>query len=82
MSMEKGTGRYGLRRCAALSVCRLSPTRLGDVLQLPLYTVWITGTRKQQAFAVVHCTVGDANDRRPSSSGRAGFVRTRAVAER
>jgi hypothetical protein len=33
---------------------------LGDVLQLPLYTVWTTGTRKQQAFAVVHCTVGTA----------------------
>jgi hypothetical protein len=30
------------------------------VLQLPLYTAWTTGTRKQQAFAVVHCTVGDA----------------------
>jgi hypothetical protein len=31
--------------------------RLGDVLQLPLYTVWTTGTgtRKQQAFAVVQC---------------------------
>jgi hypothetical protein len=30
------------------------------MLQLPLYTVWTTGTRKQQVFAVVHCTVGDA----------------------
>src|SRR5699024_10784176 len=31
-----------------------------EMLQLPLYTLWTTGTRKQQAFAVVHCTVGDA----------------------
>ena len=31
-----------------------------EILQLPLYTIWTTGTRKQQAFAVVHCTVGDA----------------------
>ena len=25
-------------------------------LQLPLYTLWATGTRKEQAFAVLHCT--------------------------
>jgi hypothetical protein len=31
-----------------------------EILQLPLYTLWSTGTLKQQAFAVVHCTIGDA----------------------
>ena len=31
-----------------------------EVLQLPLYTVWTTGTLAQQAFAVIHCTLGDA----------------------
>ena len=31
-----------------------------ELLQLPLYTLWSTGTLRQQAFAVVHCTVGDA----------------------
>jgi hypothetical protein len=31
-----------------------------EILQLPLYTLWSTGTLKQQAFAVVHCTLGDA----------------------
>ena len=30
-----------------------------EVLQLPLYTVWTTGTLTQQAFAVLHCTLGD-----------------------
>jgi hypothetical protein len=30
-----------------------------EVVQLPLYTIWSTGTLKQQAFAVLHCTVGD-----------------------
>lgn len=30
-----------------------------EVLQLPLYTIWTTGTLAQQAFAVLHCTVGD-----------------------
>jgi hypothetical protein len=28
-------------------------------LQLPLYTLWTTGTFGQKAFAVVHCTIGD-----------------------
>lgn len=32
---------------------------LWEVLQLPLYTIWSTGTLKQQAFAILHCTIGD-----------------------
>ena len=28
-------------------------------LQLPLYTIWTTGTAGEQVFAVVHCTGGD-----------------------
>lgn len=31
-----------------------------EVLQLPLYTLWTTGTRGDIAFAVFHCTIGDA----------------------
>lgn len=31
-----------------------------ETLQLPFYTIWATGTLGQQAFAVVHCTLGDA----------------------
>jgi hypothetical protein len=31
-----------------------------EAAQLPLYTIWSTGTVKQQAFAVLHCTIGDA----------------------
>jgi hypothetical protein len=30
-----------------------------EILQLPLYTIWTTGTRQQLAFAVLHCTIGD-----------------------
>ena len=30
-----------------------------ETLQLPLYTIWETGTAREQAFAVVHCTGGD-----------------------
>ena len=30
-----------------------------EVVQLPLYTIWRTGTAGEIAFAVVHCTAGD-----------------------
>lgn len=32
---------------------------LWEILQLPLYTIWHTQSAGQQAFAVVHCTLGD-----------------------
>ena len=32
---------------------------LWEALQLPLYTIWATGTAREIAFAVVHCTAGD-----------------------
>ncbi|MBX9909293.1 MAG: hypothetical protein K2Z25_11315 [Beijerinckiaceae bacterium] len=32
---------------------------LWEVAHLPLYTIWTTGTVREQAFAVVHCTGGD-----------------------
>jgi hypothetical protein len=30
-----------------------------ETLQLPLYTIWDTGTLREQVFAVVHCSIGD-----------------------
>jgi hypothetical protein len=30
-----------------------------EFAQLPLYTIWATGTRNETLFAVVHCTAGD-----------------------
>ena len=30
-----------------------------EVIQLPLYTIWTTGTPREQAFAILHCTGGD-----------------------
>lgn len=30
-----------------------------ESLQLPLYTIWRTATADEQAFAVIHCTLGD-----------------------
>ena len=41
------------RPCAAILVCRLSATLSGRFAAAALhYTLWTTGTRKQQAFAV------------------------------
>lgn len=31
-----------------------------ETAQLPLYTIWSSGTASEIAFAVVHCTAGDA----------------------
>ena len=30
-----------------------------EILQLPLYTIWRTGTAREISFAVLHCTAGD-----------------------
>ncbi len=30
-----------------------------EIAQLPLYTIWSTGTPREIAFAVFHCTIGD-----------------------
>src|SRR5207248_2359325 len=30
-----------------------------ETLQLPLYTIWNAGTAREQAVAVLHCTLGD-----------------------
>ncbi len=32
---------------------------LWEVLQLPLYTLWTTGSVREQVFAIAHCTAGD-----------------------
>ena len=32
---------------------------LWEILHLPLYTIWETGSLQEQAFAVFHCTLGD-----------------------
>lgn len=33
---------------------------LWEIVQIPLYTIWKTGTNKEIAFAILHCTAGDA----------------------
>ena len=37
----------------------LAANLVWEILQLPLFTLWTTGTVRQQAFAVFHCTIGD-----------------------
>jgi hypothetical protein len=46
-----------LRRYLGVS---LAAHLVWEILQLPMYTLWSTGSLRQQSFAVVHCTLGDA----------------------
>lgn len=47
----------GLKNYLAVSVIA---NLIWEVLQLPLYTIWTTGTTREITFAVIHCTIGDA----------------------
>lgn len=46
---------FGARYLAVLAPASL----LWELAQMPLYTLWQTGSSAEIAFAVVHCTVGD-----------------------
>ena len=46
-----------LRRYIGVSI---AANLIWEILQLPLYTLWTTGTLQQKAFAIFHCTFGDA----------------------
>ena len=46
----------GLRRYLAVS---LLGNALWEPAQLPLYTIWHSGTTNEKLFAVLHCTAGD-----------------------
>jgi hypothetical protein len=50
------------RRAQALAVYLAVSAVLNliwEVIQLPLYTIWRTGTVREISFAVLHCTGGD-----------------------
>jgi hypothetical protein len=54
---------YPPRWLAAMraTMVRLVPAMLAwEILQLPLFTLWRDGTAREIAFAVLHCTAGDA----------------------
>jgi hypothetical protein len=44
----------------AYLVLSLGLNLLWEAVQLPLYTIWTTGTLGTKAFAVIHCAFGDA----------------------
>ncbi len=46
-----------LRRYLVVS---LAAHLLWEIAQLPLYTLWTTDPVQRQAFAILHCTAGDA----------------------
>jgi hypothetical protein len=49
----------GSTACAPISVSSPPGISFGKACKLPLYTIWSTGSVREQAFAVVHCTLGD-----------------------
>jgi hypothetical protein len=59
---DRISGRWTQARWRALCIYAavIAAGNLGwEALHLPLYTLWRTGTRDEQAFAVIHCTGGD-----------------------
>jgi hypothetical protein len=48
-----------LRTARAYLALSLPLHLVWESAQLPLYTIWSTGTLYEKAFAVVHCTAGD-----------------------
>jgi hypothetical protein len=53
------TGSGWLRGLRIYLGCIAIGNLVWESLQLPLYTIWETGTASAQAFAVIHCTLGD-----------------------
>jgi hypothetical protein len=53
--------RYATTRTALLYLSETSAGHLlWEMAQLPLYTIWRTGSQREILFAVIHCTAGDA----------------------
>jgi hypothetical protein len=53
-------GRPSVRRALLLYLSAATALHLvWETAQLPLYTIWSTGTRLEILFAVIHCTAGD-----------------------
>lgn len=48
--------RTAVRYLLAVTVLNL----FWELAHLPLYTIWMTGSARENLFAVLHCTVGDA----------------------
>ena len=49
-----------LRRTAARFLIAVAALNLvWEIGQMPLYTLWLTGTRWEIAYAILHCTIGD-----------------------
>jgi hypothetical protein len=57
---SKERGRRSVRRAVLLYLSAATALHLvWETAQLPLYTIWLTGTRFEILFAVIHCTAGD-----------------------
>ena len=53
-------GRLSVRRAVLVYLMLAGAANLlWEAAQLPLYTIWWTGTKREILFAVIHCTGGD-----------------------
>jgi hypothetical protein len=56
---KTGAG-LSIRRAIVLYLALAGAGHLAwETAQLPLYTIWWTGTRREILFALIHCTGGD-----------------------
>ena len=59
MSFDDQTGYRWLPALRRYFVSIAVGNLVWELAQLPLYTLWDTGTLAQRAFAIAHCTAGD-----------------------
>lgn len=60
MTTMPGTSTNWVQALRRYLCASIAANLVWEILQLPLFTIWKTGTIGQKAFAVVHCTGGDA----------------------
>jgi hypothetical protein len=60
MTLEQDHRADGLQALGRYLGVSIVANLVWESLQLPLYSLWATGTRREQAFAILHCTIGDA----------------------
>jgi hypothetical protein len=56
---ETGAGLFARRATLFYLVLAGAGHLLWEAAQLPLYTIWWTGTRREILFALIHCAGGD-----------------------
>lgn len=60
MNNNRGEGYAARRRSCVRYLCAIVVGNIGwETIQLPLYTLWESGTQSYLTFVVLHCSAGD-----------------------